>query len=439
MTERVYLHVGAPKSGTTYLQQVLELNRSELAQAGVLVVGSSQVERIHASMVVREDKRLEKLPPRAHQAWARLVEQIRAWEGPVAVLSYELFAGATTGQAERALGDLAGLEVHVVVTGRDLGASVPSAWQERLKFALTTPLEEWEPRPESAGPRAEWGWRTLDPAGVAKRWGATLPPERVHVVTVPRAGAAPGELWRRFADALGLAALEVGRLDLAPERSNESLGVVEAELLRRVNVEVGDRITGNREHAVWLRDTLAHGVLAGLGDERIGLTDEQFATAEARSRRSVERITRGGYAVHGDLDDLLATRPEARTPGQVTDSEVAASGVAAVGELLLLVRERTQERNRARGEEEPEQEEPGGLRGRGRRLLQSTSAVALRRETGRLRARVEVLEAELQARRRLHLRVAELTDLVAELLLPAAEADGELVEATLARYRRESL
>ena len=32
MTRRVYLHVGAPKSGTTYLQQVLETNRAHAEQ-----------------------------------------------------------------------------------------------------------------------------------------------------------------------------------------------------------------------------------------------------------------------------------------------------------------------------------------------------------------------------------------------------------------------
>ena len=39
VTQRVYLHVGAPKSGTTYIQGVLEHNRARLADAGVLVVG----------------------------------------------------------------------------------------------------------------------------------------------------------------------------------------------------------------------------------------------------------------------------------------------------------------------------------------------------------------------------------------------------------------
>src|SRR5690606_36919005 len=126
-----------------------EANRDRLAEAGVLVVGETHLDRIHAGMVVREDPRLADLPPRATSAWQRLVEQIREWPGDTAVLSYELFAGASAKQADSALDDLEGLEVHVVINARDLAAAVPSAWQERLKFAHTTPLEEWVPRPES--------------------------------------------------------------------------------------------------------------------------------------------------------------------------------------------------------------------------------------------------------------------------------------------------
>lgn len=434
MTRRVYLHVGAPKSGTTYLQGVLESNRDRLAEAGVLVVGETHLDRIHAGMVVREDPRLADLPSRASSAWQRLVEQIREWPGETAVLSYELFAGASAKQAGRALADLDGLEVHVVITARDLAAAVPSAWQERLKFALTTPLEEWVPRPESAGPRAEWGWRTLDPAGVAKRWGAALPPERVHIVTVPRGSGDPEELWRRFAEATGV---DVAGLDLRPARSNESMGVVQAELLRRVNAHLHGRLKGSREQAVWLRDTLAHGILAAQPGERIGLTDGQYDEASERSAESIRRLRRRGYAVHGDLDDIAATRPEARTPGQVGHDELVEAAVTAVADLLLLVRDRTREPDRGRSPEEDD--EARGLVAKGKQLVKNASAAALRRETERLQQRVDALEDELQEHRRLQLRVAELTDLVSELVLPAASRDRDITAKALRRYRKASL
>jgi hypothetical protein len=52
-----------------------------------------------------------------------------------------------------------------------------------------------------------------------------------------------------------------------------------------------------------------------------------------------------------------------------------------------------------------------------------------------LRKRVKVLEDEVQECRRLNLRVAELTDLVMELLLPVSQQDEQKVNDLLARYQ----
>ncbi len=52
-----------------------------------------------------------------------------------------------------------------------------------------------------------------------------------------------------------------------------------------------------------------------------------------------------------------------------------------------------------------------------------------------LRARVNQLEADLQESRQLNRRIAELTDLVAELLVPLARREDEAVDEVLARYR----
>ena len=39
------------------------------------------------------------------------------------------------------------------------------------------------------GGQGEFGWRTWDLGGVLRRWGRHVPPERVHVLPVPRAGS----------------------------------------------------------------------------------------------------------------------------------------------------------------------------------------------------------------------------------------------------------
>ena len=52
-----------------------------------------------------------------------------------------------------------------------------------------------------------------------------------------------------------------------------------------------------------------------------------------------------------------------------------------------------------------------------------------------VRGRLAALEEEVQENRQLHRRVAELTDVVAELLLPVADRDEERITELLAAYR----
>ena len=123
MTTRVYLHVGAPKSGTTYLQRVLDANRAAARRppascwsASATSTGSTPPSQ------VREDQRLGDAPRgRTRTPGPPSSRQIQEWQGESAVLSYELFAAASAEQAQRALADLAAYDVHVVVTARDLG------------------------------------------------------------------------------------------------------------------------------------------------------------------------------------------------------------------------------------------------------------------------------------------------------------------------------
>lgn len=53
--------------------------------------------------------------------------------------------------------------------------------------------------------------------------------------------------------------------------------------------------------------------------------------------------------------------------------------------------------------------------------------------------RIRDLEAEVQENRRLNRRIAELTDVVAELLVPLADRDEAKVRELLESYRRTTL
>jgi predicted LPLAT superfamily acyltransferase len=61
----------------------------------------------------------------------------------------------------------------------------------------------------------------------------------------------------------------------------------------------------------------------------------------------------------------------------------------------------------------------------------------LRRHRSGVRERIALLEAEMQENRQLNRRIAELTDVVAELLIPVSDRDQEGTREALARYRTE--
>ena len=61
----------------------------------------------------------------------------------------------------------------------------------------------------------------------------------------------------------------------------------------------------------------------------------------------------------------------------------------------------------------------------------------LRRRTVGVHGRLSALEAEAHENRQLNRRIAELTDVVAELLVPLADRDEEGSREVLARYRAE--
>ena len=71
----------------------------------------------------------------------------------------------------------------------------------------------------------------------------------------------------------------------------------------------------------------------------------------------------------------------------------------------------------------------GGVR---RRLVNAVGGSLV----GDLLTRIDELEAAVEENRNLNLRLAELIDLVQELLVPVASQDREKIDAALAQFQR---
>src|SRR5688572_4721014 len=95
---RVILHVGSPKTGTTFLQNVLWAQKERAAEQGVLLPLERFADHYLASLDARDLAERPEHPPRAVGSWQRLVDEASSWDGTVLV-SHELLAAATAEQA----------------------------------------------------------------------------------------------------------------------------------------------------------------------------------------------------------------------------------------------------------------------------------------------------------------------------------------------------
>lgn len=344
MARRVFFHVGTLKTGTTFLQRVMWHNRSALRRAGLLVPGDHYQDRVWATQTIRE---MAQPHETAASAWTRIVRQVRDFDGD-AVISHEFFGGASRAQIERALADLGPTELHVVCTARDLVQVFPAFWQEQVKFRYRGRFEDYEPRSLDAASREHWSWRTIDVSDVLRRWAAGLPPDRVHVITTPPPGHPREELWDRFAGVCGVDP-SVARLDKLPP-ANVSLGLVETEMLRRVNEGLAPEMKAPGVAARWLRRYLGEGLLGSREGEKVRLDQARAKEMRERSLRIVDEIRAAGYDVVGDLDDLVGpeTVPTARAPEDVSDAELLDASLYVINRMIVDLRKVSEERDRLR-------------------------------------------------------------------------------------------
>lgn len=327
MTHRAFLHVGPPKTGTTYLQSLLHKNRQVLRRRGLLVVQQAKQQYEAASeLTQRKPARARRVPS---GVWKTLVREVNEFDGD-AVLSHERYSLANAVQNEQIRDDLDQRELHVVYTLRDLTGVVAADWQESVKNGSAG---TW---PEFCKAIAADDGQLLRKRTRALRsiraWSKVLPPECIHIVTVPPSGSPPDLLWQRFCAVLGV---DPKGMSTEQPRGNQSLGRVEVELLRRVN-ELSETQLSVHDRRPELKHFLAEEALNQRpGKTRVAIDKETFDTARREAQAIAKQVSKLGLDVVGDLSDLTAaefgnTSPDAN---DVTDAELVDAAVDAIAAL----------------------------------------------------------------------------------------------------------
>ena len=311
MSRVVYLHVGAPKTGTTYLQDRLALNKARLARNGIHYPIGLHSTHFPAALDLlgaswggqRENVRGE---------WDALMNRVRRQTGTV-LISHEILAGAKPHQIERAREDLQGSELHVVYSARDLGRQIPAEWQEGVKHRRRRSFNgflksvQTTPRTNSS----MWFWRAQGLPDVLSRWTQGLPPEQVHLVTVPQSGAPRDLLWRRYCEVFGIDPA------WAPEdspRSNVSIGAAEATIVRKLNNRLKQAGLPSEDYRSLIRDVVVHDTLAHRPRmTKVTLPPKALPWASEIADEWIAWVDRAGIDVVGDVEDL---RPAAPADGE---------------------------------------------------------------------------------------------------------------------------
>lgn len=373
----LYLHVGASKTGTSALQRGLFDSIPELADQGIGVPLRSRPD--HVRQVLRplgwvtasgftRDVRREQLD--------QLGRVLRGASGERLLLTCEDLCEADP-ERIRALievSDRAGQEVRVVLTVRGLTSVIPSEWQQFLKHRMTLDYPTFLKRVrQRTGRWAKHFWVRQDLVATCTRWADVVGRDRIDVVVTPDRTADPTGLYRMFGQVVGF---DPHTLSWPERNVNASWGYVEAEVYRRANEALGDRLPRyERDYQPGLRWPLVEGVLPRSASARIPLPPSELEWVTHVAREQGHWLADSGIRVHGDPSSLIPSPDDtAELPG-LDEEAVARAAVEALTNFAVFAHKRAQRSAMAASGD--------GSAGRARRV-----AIRVRRRLGGLSRRV---------------------------------------------------
>lgn len=329
MTRRLHLHIGTMKSGTTFVQGMLEESKDLLAAEGLLWPTADL--RYHAIRQLLGSARYG-----GNQAWRTVADELSEHQGD-AVFSNELLAALDSDQVGTLVAALPVDEIQLIVTVRHLARMLPSHWQSKVKDGWSMPWAEFAAgicagsgTTPSGASLPDWFWQRHDVPAILARWTRHLPVEQMTVVTVPAASGSSDALAARFGEAIGVDPARLSR----PAAVNQSLGAWSVELLRRMNADA--RARGDDRFTP--KAMLAPALIGRSTDEPpYGLDGHQLDWAHRRAEQMRDELVALGAPVIGDLEELVVTLEPAEgsvDPGAATDAQLLS---AATGGLLGLV------------------------------------------------------------------------------------------------------
>lgn len=327
------------KTGTTYLQHLMDDNRERLLEAGVLWPGEAwEQQTLAATDVMAATAGRAPRNPAAVGMWERLSTQMREHPGRASVFSMEYLSYADADQAARVVHSFPDHDVHVVLTVRDARYAVPAQWQTSCRMAGVVPLRRMvkamakPPDAPNLGRAARLLQRTQGVPRMLDVWAPLVGAERTHVVTVPPKGSDPTLLWTRFASVLGI---DPALCEPPSSYVHTSLGHESTEFLRLLNVALGEEARSRTVRQV-KRALVRHLLERAEVETPIRLHRRGVALSSKWNRRVREAIVDSAAEVVGDLDDLWDGPPPPDTPADLFEPPEPVLKVVAESARVFL-------------------------------------------------------------------------------------------------------
>lgn len=298
---RLVLHIGAMKTGTTYLQNLLETNREALESRGWQVPAFGFV-----TVATREILGLTEGRGPGTPAWDKLTQRIASWDGVGSLVSMEFLSYAKPRAARRIIRELEDADVSVILTVRDAAGALPSQWQSysRNKGAVTWPdfaHDVVHADPENPTPSSRTFNRTQNIPRMLEVWGEVVPRERLIVVTVPPSSAPRDLLWQRYCAAAGV---DPAGIDVPADAfGNPGLGYGSIDLLRRINAAGLSEVPSGAYRAV-VRNLARNHLVQLRSEESKPRLDRATAEFAARLNRRTRASARRHATVVGTMREL---------------------------------------------------------------------------------------------------------------------------------------
>ena len=335
MAKRVVLHIGAMKSGTSFIQNVLNRNRAILQEHGIRFACERwrhQVQAVH-ELINHGGPEQPPFPPDGY--WCQMVEDINEWPG-TSIVSMEFLAPRQRPKIDTIMAAFPDADIQVVLTARDLARSLPAMWIESMQ---NRGVKTWDEFLEAVHHDADgektgqWFWRNQHFALISERWSEAVGREHFTLVTVPPKGAPPSLLWDRFASVAGIPK-DLCDLDV---RSNPGLDAASAMVLRALNERLEADGFNRPDYERVVKGVLAKQGMVRRGREAVPLAvDERWV--RRRSKQELNQLRDLDIRVVGDIDELeFVSIPGVHTKKVTADQqlEAAIDGLTFMAQRLM--------------------------------------------------------------------------------------------------------